>query len=201
MTHPTVRTIAGRAAIALIAGLAMFVSNAAMATSQLLAPSWLVFLPGTTAMQEPDLVGPSNTIKQKFKISNSAGALVCAGWLEQMIVHSSTTHFFHFYYRILKTSGPGAISSLMPAGFGRLQLFVAYRHDLAPGVQPTSAFRDISGNEVFFQLSPPLDCSAHQATDWLLIKPNADQVYWPALTRIGATSGNLTDVKTYRAVH
>lgn len=201
MTNRTVRTIARRAGIALIAGLTLFVSNAAMATSQLLAPSWLVILPGTTAMQEPDLVGPSTTIKQPFTISNSAGALVCTGWLEQMIVHSSTTHFFHFYYRILKTSGPGAIGQLRPSGFGRLMLSVAYRHDLPLGVRPPSAFRDISGSEISYQFDPPVNCAAHQATVWLLIKPNADQAYWSAPTHIVATTGNATYVKTYKAVH
>jgi hypothetical protein len=200
MTGRTVRTLAGRAGIVLIAGLTVFGSNAAMATSQSLAPGMVVALPGTTATQEPDLVGLSNTIKRQFTIRDSAGALVCTGWVEQMIVHSSTTHLFHFYYRILKTSGPGAIARFKPSGFGTSSLSVAYRHDLALGIRPYSAFRSILGDEISYPFDS-LSCAAHQGTVWLLIKPNADQVYCCAATHIIATTGDLTYVKTYKAVH
>ena len=201
-TCRTVWKIARTAGMGLIAGLAVLGSDAAMAQSQSLAPGMVIALPGTTAASEPDLVGPSATYKHPFSIHTPAGVLVCSGWLELMIVRSSSTHLFHFYYRILKTSGPGALSRFTTSGFGLLSLTVAYRHDLALGVRPPAAFRGLFGDPIGFPFDPPLSCAAGQWTDWVLVKPhNADQVYCCAATDIFATTGDWTYTKTWKAVH
>jgi hypothetical protein len=202
-TCRTVGKIARTAGMGLIAGLAALGSDAAMAASQSLSPGMTIVLPGTTAASEPDLVGPSTTIKQQFSIRNSAGAILCTGWLEQMLVRSNSTHFFHFYYRIIKTSGSGAITRFTPSGFGALSLSVAYRHDLPLGIRPRAAFRGLLGDDIGFQFDPPLSCTAHQGTVYVLIKPDADQVYCRpcAATDITATTGDWTYTKTWKAVH
>ena len=201
----TVRTVGGlacRAGIGLIAGLTALGSNAAIAQSVALAPGMVVGLPGTDLTHEPDLAGLSNTINLRFIIHDAAGAMLCTGYVQQMIVRSSTTHFFHFYYRILKTSGPGAITRFKPSGFGIVPLSVAYRHDLPLGIRPHLAFRSILGDEISYQFDPAINCAAHQWTVWLLNKPNdADQVYYSAPTHIIATTGDLTYVKTYKPTH
>jgi hypothetical protein len=137
MTFRKVRRLADRAGIVLIAGLTVFGSNAAMAHSVALAPGMVVApVPPTDVIQEPDLAGPSHTFPFRFTIRDPAGALVCTGYVEQMIVRSNSTHFFHFYYRIIKTSGTGEITYLKPSGFGLLPLSVAYRRDLPLGIRP-----------------------------------------------------------------
>jgi hypothetical protein len=192
--------IARAAGMALIAALAALGSDAAVAASVPLAPGMSVAVPGTTVVSEPDLAGPSTTFKQPFSISNSAGAIVCTGWLEQMLVHSSSTHFFHFYYRIIKTSGSGAIARITPTGFGLLSLSVAYRHDLALGVRPAAAFRGLLGDDVGFQFDS-VSCAKHQWTAYLLVKPRADQAYCRpcAATYITTTTGEWTYAKTWSA--
>jgi hypothetical protein len=110
--------------------------------------------------------------------------------------------FFHFYYRIIKTSGPGAITQLKPTGFGVLPLRVAYRRDLPLGIRPTSAKRSIFGDEISFEFADPhINCAKHQWSAWLLIKPRADQFYYSAPTYIVTSTGDMTYVKTYKAVH
>jgi hypothetical protein len=166
----------------------------------------IVAVPGTDLMHEPDLAGLSHTFHYPFTIHDSTGATVCTGYVEQMIVRSSSTNFFHFYYRIRKTSGFGAITHLKPSGFatlfGALPLSVAYRHDLPLGILPNSAYRNILGDEISFQFdNPPINCAKHQWTAWLLIKPRADQVYYSAPTYIITSTGDFTYVKTYKAVH
>jgi hypothetical protein len=209
MTFRTVRTLAGRVGIGLIAGLTVLGSNAAMAQSVPLAPGMVVApLPGTDLMLEPDLAGPAQTFPFRFTIKNSAGKLVCMGYVEQMIVHSSSSNFFHFYYRIIKTEGPGAITYLRPSGFRTvppsvaLPLSVAYRSDLPLGIRPNSASRNIFGDAISFRFADPhISCAKHQWSAWLLIKPRADQVYFSAPTRIITSTGDMTFVKTYKAVH
>jgi hypothetical protein len=202
MTFRTVRILAGRARIVLIAGLTVLGSNAAMAHSVPLTPGMIgVPVPPTDVMQEPDLAGPSQTYPFQFTIRDPAGALVCTGYVEQMIVRSNISHLFDFYYRIRKTSGPGAITYLKPSGFGMLPLSVAYRRDLPLGIRPNSADRSMLGDEISFRFADPhINCAKHQWSAWLLIKPRAKQFFCCAATVITATTGASTSVSTYKAV-
>src|SRR6516225_3423332 len=116
-----------KAGLAIAAGLTLLSMDGAMATSVPFPyptcpglPPWQVcsktkFVPPTTLAAEPSLAFAQLPVQSsvQFTIYNGKGGVECTGWLEDMAVKPQLPgQHYDFYYRIVKTSGPGRINQL-----------------------------------------------------------------------------------------
>ncbi len=135
-----------------------------------------------------------------FTIRNAAGAVVCAGQLQDRVVQSTSTGRLHFYYRIRDTQGPGAVNLITTTGFGGLALRVAYRTDGLGTVPPRRAYRSAAPGEAvrFTLIDPPVSCASHRESRFILIKTPATWFNPGGQTQIRTTTGNSEVVPTVR---
>ena len=175
-------------------GLALLGTDAAKAQSIPLNPNYSVIVPPTILGAEPDLK-PKQYWKygKPFTIMNAAGAVECAGILQQIMVRSFSNRY-HFYYRIRTTSGNGAISRISSYNVGGVAISVAYRKDMRAGSYSlTSAGRSPWGS-LSFMFYQPLSCT-NGDTPYLLMKTSSN-VPQSATTTITTTTGNSVVVLT-----
>lgn len=194
----------GRAGLAGAAGggLALLAVTAALAISVLLPPRGVVHpVPATTAAMEPSLVGvvihkPPPPVL--FTIKAPTGAVLCQGQLQDLVVRSGQTGLFDFYYRVLNTSGTGAVDRIDTYGFGGVALRVAFRADGPGTVRPSEATRSAAPGVVvdFLLNDPPISCAQHQESRFMLIKTNARAFKAGGQTQIFATTGVHVSVPT-----
>src|SRR5262245_54874410 len=126
---------------------------------------------------------------------NGAGAVECAGVLQELVAKSSSNRY-HFYYRIRTNSGTGAISHIQ-TNVGGLIINVAYRKDLKP---PPGSYRLTRAGInpwglVTFAFYQPLSC-ANGDMPYLLLKSGS---FWPQMhsTWIATKTGNSTWLMTW----
>jgi len=182
------------AGIAIALGLILFGTDAARTQSIPLYPNFSVIVPPTSLGMEPDLA-PKQYWKfgVPFAIMNAAGAVECAGILQQIMVRAVSNRY-HFYYRIRTTSGNGAISRIGSYNVGGIAINVAYRKDLRAGnYSLTSAGRSPWG-WLSFMFYQPLSC-AYGDTTYLLVKSSSPVFQW-GITKITTTTGNSVVVST-----
>jgi hypothetical protein len=159
------------AGITIAFGLTLLATDAAKAQSVLLQNYNVSYFVPTTSLS----VEPSLAFKQYWKyawpftIMNGAGAVECAGVLQELVVNSSSNRY-HFYYRIRTNSGTSAISRFQQNIQGLL-VNVAWRKDLKPAGSYFSPTR--AGISPFWVLTfafyQPLSC-ANGDTPYLLVK-------------------------------
>ena len=158
------------AGIAIAFGLTLLATDAAKAQSVPLNYNVSVLVPTTSLGVEPDLAFKQySKFAWPFTIMNAAGAVECAGVLQELVVKSLSNRY-HFYYRIRTNSGTGAISRFQQ-NIGGLIINVAYRKDLKPAGSYFSLTRaGISPSWVAtFAFYQPLSC-ANGDTPYLLLK-------------------------------
>ncbi len=100
--------------------------NVAMASDPLAPASFVNPVRSTSIATEPDLAGPRFSRAVTFKVKDATGAVVCWGRLEQTVIRSNSTHYFHFYYRIRTSGGTAWLDRFTTPDFGFLRLSVAY---------------------------------------------------------------------------
>lgn len=174
---------------------------AALAVSVLLPPGGTVGVPSTTAATEPDLAGVViHDALVPFTIRSAAGAVLCAGNLQDRVVRSNRTKRLHFYYRIRDTKGTGAVNRLATVSFAVPMLRVAYRTDGLGTVPPRQASRSGGpGALVTFTFNdPPISCARHQESRFVLIKTVATAFTPGGTTRVLATTGAGASVPTVK---
>ena len=183
-----------------LAGMAtLLAAGAALAISVLLPPGVTLGVPPTTAAAEPSLAGlVIHDTLLPFTITTPAGALVCAGRLQDRVVRSRRTGRLDFYYRIRDTSGPGAIGRLATSAFGGLPLRVAYRTDGLGTVPPRFAGRTGAPGEwvIFYLTDLPLSCAQHQESRFMLIRTPVTAFAAGGRTWIITTAGAGVSVPT-----
>jgi hypothetical protein len=183
------------AGITIAFGLALLGTDAVKAQSVPLYPNYSVLVPPTSLGKEPDLK-PKQYWKYggPFTIMNAAGAVECAGILQEIVVRSFSNRY-HFYYRIRTTSGNGAIRRFSSYNVGGIDINVAYRKDMpaAGSYSLTRAGRSPSGS-LSFMFYQPLSC-ANGDTPYLLMKTTSPAPQW-ATTTITTTTGNSVVVPT-----
>ena len=184
------------AGLATAATLTLFGANVAMASDPLPFPGIVNPLKSTSVATEPDLAGPRFSSAVTFKVKDAAGAVVCWGKLEQTVIRSTSTHYFHFYYRIRTSGGTAWLDRFTTPDFGFLRLSVAYLRSTPGPLPPRKAFRNGFGVVRFVFADPPLSCARHDISRYMLIKPNADQFYQWGMAEIMATTGAIANAPT-----
>jgi len=112
-------------------------------------------------------------------------------------VRSNTTGSLDFYYRILATTGSGAIGRTSTASFAVAPLRVAYRSDGLGTVVPQLAKRSpVPGALITFVFDPALSCARHQESRFILIRTPAKKFVAGGSTRVIATTGVLVSLPT-----
>jgi hypothetical protein len=167
------------------------------------------YVPPTTLATEPSLaMGLTIHTFVPFTIYDASGAVECAGQLESMAVKPITPgQHYDFYYRIVKTSGPGRINLLTAFPFGPnywigvttyvrgMLIYVAYRSDQPGNVRPILATRTTPDKVAFRLVDSPLSCAKHQASRFMLIR--TPSFSWSSGTAvITTTTGNSTTLPT-----
>ena len=158
------------AGITVAFGLTLLATDVAKAQSVPLNYNVSVLVPTTSLSVEPDLAFQQYwKYAWPFTIMNGAGAVECAGVLQELVVKSSSNRY-HFYYRIRTNSGASAISRFQQ-NIGGVLINAAWRKDLKPAgsyFSPTRA--GISPSWVVtFAFYHPLSC-ANGDTPYLLLK-------------------------------
>src|SRR5262249_3415240 len=139
----------------------------------------------------------------RFTIYDASGAVECAGQLEDMTVKPITPgQHYDFYYRIVKTSGPGKINLVTVFPYGPnywigtttyvrgMLIRVAYRSDLPGTVRPILATRTTPDKVAFRLVDSPLSCANHQESRYMVIR--TPSFYWsPGTAVITTTSATL----------
>jgi hypothetical protein len=193
----------GKVTLAFAVGtaLTLFGMGAAMAASALLPAGSSRKVPPTTTAVEPDLAGLVMLDELiPFTIKNAAGAVMCAGRLQNRVVRSFSTGQLHFYYRIRDTYGPSAVDRITTRGFGGLPLRVASRTDGLGTVSPRFAARSSAPGDVirFTLINPVVSCETNVESRFILIKTPATWYKSGGATRIRAATGNGVSVSTVR---
>jgi hypothetical protein len=142
-----------------------------------------VIVPPTGLSVELDLTaGVQWDFRVPFTNTDANGAVECAGILEQLVVRSWSTRHYHFYYRIQKTIGGGAIKRISSSDFGNASPIhgsmapptnVAFRKDLPGSSSVTRAARSPAGNLVWFTFYHPVSC-ANGNSAFMLVKTSSD---------------------------
>ena len=211
------------AGLAIAVGLTLFGADVAMATSApfpyptcLSRPpfqrvcSATRYVPPTTLATEPSLaMGPTIHTFTYFTIYDASNAVECGGQLEAMAVTPITPgQHQDFYYRIVKTSGPGKINLLTVFPYrpnywigvttyvtGML-IYVAYRSDLPGTVRPIVATRTTPDKVAFKLVDSPLSCAQSQESRFMLIRTPAF-IWGSGAAVITTTTGNSATLPTF----
>jgi hypothetical protein len=186
--------LARNAGITIAFGLTLLGTDAAKARSVPLNPYSSVIVPPTSLAVEPVLATKQyQKLRRPFTIMNAAGAVECAGVLQEVVVLVLSNRY-DFYYRISTTKGYGAISQIGYYNVGGLDINVAYRNDLPLGhLSQTRA--DLDGwGLVSFTFYQPLPC-ANRSTPYLLMKTSSPLPQHGSTT-ITTTTGNSGFVLT-----
>lgn len=177
------------AGITIAFGLTLLATDVAKAQSVPLNYNVSVIVPPTSLGVEPDLAFKQySKFAWPFTIMNAAGAVECAGVLQELVVKSSSNRY-HFYYRIRTNLGNGAISRIQ-TNVGGLIINVAYRKDLRAGSYSLTRAGINPWGLVTFAFYQPLSC-AYGDTPYLLLKSGS---FWPQMhqTWITTKTGNST---------
>lgn len=197
----------GRLATGIAAALVLSATAAALAVSVSLPPGGSIAVPATTAAAEPGLAGTViHDASLPFTIKKN-GAVLCTGQLQDRVIRSSTGGGLDFYYRIRRTSGPGAINRIATANFSSAAFNVAYRTDGLGTVAPQQATRSRApGALITFTLKDPnLLCKQHQESRFILINtaptvpvinPRVTGFHAGGSTRLFTTTGASVSVPT-----
>lgn len=183
------------------AALVLSIAAAALAVSVSLPPGGSIAVPATTVAREPDLNGTViHEAMLPFTIKKNE-VVLCRGQLQNLVIRSTKTQGLDFYYRIVLTSGSGAINRIATTRFSGAGTRVAYRADsTGGGVPPRHSTRSgASGSLITFDLTDPtVSCAQHQESRLILIRTPVKGSPRPGgNTRLVTTAGASVSVPTF----